>query len=389
MTPRLLDYCRDHRDWLLELIHTLVSIESPTDDKSAVDHCGAALAERLRELGAAVSSVPQTSAGDHLLARFGQGSRQVLVIGHFDTVWPFGQLARMPIRQEAGRLHGPGVLDMKAGIALGMLATRAVLALAPLADARITMLWTTDEETGSDTSRALIEAEARQSEAVLVLEPALAGGALKTARKGVGQYELTVHGVSAHAGVDPRKGVNAIRELALQILAVDAIRDLDRGISVNVGVVAGGTRSNVVPELASASVDVRAETLADADTVDRRMRALTAQMPGARLDVSGGFNRPPMERSAGVVRLFEAAHACAAEIGVVLEEGATGGGSDGNFTAALGVPTLDGLGAVGDGAHALHEHVEVDRLPTRAAIIAGLLYRLTRGVGLPGAHIAP
>jgi glutamate carboxypeptidase len=389
MTPRLLDYCRDHRDWLLELIHTLVSIESPTDDKSAVDHCGAALAERLRELGAAVSSVPQTSAGDHLLARFGQGSRQVLVIGHFDTVWPFGQLARMPIRQEAGRLHGPGVLDMKAGIALGMLATRAVLALAPLADARITMLWTTDEETGSDTSRALIEAEARQSEAVLVLEPALAGGALKTARKGVGQYELTVHGVSAHAGVDPRKGVNAIRELALQILAVDAIRDLDRGISVNVGVVAGGTRSNVVPELASASVDVRAETLADADTVDRRMRALTAQMPGARLDVSGGFNRPPMERSAGVVRLFEAAHACAAEIGVVLEEGATGGASDGNFTAALGVPTLDGLGAVGDGAHALHEHVEVDGLPTRAAIIAGLLYRLTRGVGLPGAHIAP
>jgi glutamate carboxypeptidase len=381
MTPRLLDYCRDHRDWLLELIHTLIRIESPTDDKAAVDRCGAVLAERLRDLGATVSVVPQSAAGNHLFARFGRGPRQVLVIGHFDTVWPIGQLGRMPIREEAGRLHGPGVLDMKAGISLGMLATRAVLALAPPADARVTMLWTTDEETGSDTSRALIEAEARESEAVLVLEPALAGGALKTARKGIGQYELTVHGVSAHAGVDPRKGVNAIRELALQVLAVDAIRDLDRGISVNVGVISGGTRSNVVPDLASAAVDVRAETLADADTIDRRMRALGAQMPGARLEVSGGFNRPPMERSAGVVRLFEMARACAAEIGVALEEGATGGGSDGNFTAALGVPTLDGLGAVGDGAHALHEHVELDALPTRAAIIASLLHRLTR----PGA----
>ena len=260
MTPRLFQYCRDRQDWLLDLIHALVTIESPTDNKGAVDRCGAVLADRLRSIGAAVTAVPQTAAGDHLLARFGTGGRQVLVIGHFDTVWPLGQLDRMPFREDAGRLHGPGVLDMKAGIALGMLATRALVDLAPSSDTRITMLWTTDEETGSDTSRALIEAEARQSEAVLVLEPALAGGALKTARKGVGQYELSVHGLSAHAGVDPRKGVNAIRELALQVLAVDAIRDLDRGISVNVGVISGGTRSNVVPDFATASVDVRAET---------------------------------------------------------------------------------------------------------------------------------
>ena len=378
MTPRLFQYCRDRQGWLLDLIHALVTIESPTDNKGAVDRCGAVLADRLRSIGAAVTAVPQTAAGDHLLARFGTGGRQVLVIGHFDTVWPLGQLDRMPFREDAGRLHGPGVLDMKAGIALGMLATRALVDLAPSSDTRITMLWTTDEETGSDTSRALIEAEARQSEAVLVLEPALAGGALKTARKGVGQYELSVHGLSAHAGVDPRKGVNAIRELALQVLAVDAIRDLDRGISVNVGVISGGTRSNVVPDFATASVDVRAETMADADGIDRAMRALAAQTAGARLEVDGGFNRPPMERSAGVVRLFETARACAAEIGITLQEGATGGGSDGNFTAALGVPTLDGLGAVGDGAHALHEHVEVAPLPARAAIIAGLLYRLTQ-----------
>lgn len=379
MTSRLLDYCTTHRDWLLDFITTLVRIESPTDDKAAVDACGAVLAARLRELGASVTAVPQTAAGDHLVARFGPARRQVLIIGHFDTVWPIGQLARMPIREEGGRLHGPGTLDMKAGIGLGVLATRALFALAPPTEVGVTMVWSTDEEVGSDTSRALIEEEARRSEAVLVLEPAMANGALKTARKGIADYELTAHGVSAHAGVDPRKGINAIRELALQILALDQLRDLDRGISINVGVVTGGTRTNVVPELATASVDVRASTLADADYIDGAMRALVAQTPGARLEVSGGFNRPPLERSPGVVRLFELARACGAEIGLDLQEGATGGGSDGNFTAALGVPTLDGLGATGDGAHALHEHVIVAELPIRAAVIAGLLSRLTRG----------
>jgi glutamate carboxypeptidase len=378
MTPRLLQFCRDQHDWLLDLIRTLVSIESPTDDKAAVDRCGAVLGERLIAMGSRVTRVPQQAAGDHLVARVGSGSRQVLILGHFDTVWPIGQLAKMPLREEQGRLHGPGTLDMKAGIGLGMLATKALFALAPPDGVTVTMVWSTDEETGSDTSRALIESEARQSEAVLVLEPAMGNGAVKTARKGIGQYDLTVHGVSAHAGVDPRKGVNAIRELALQILAMDAIRDLDRGISVNVGVVSGGSRSNVVPDFATAAVDVRSETMADAAEIDRAMRALTAQTPGARLEVTGGFNRPPMERSAGVARLYDIARGCAAEIGVTLLEGATGGGSDGNFTAALGIPTLDGLGATGDGAHALHEHVVVDELPVRAAILAGLLERLTR-----------
>jgi glutamate carboxypeptidase len=379
MTSRLLDYCRGQQDWLLDLIRTLVLIESPTDDKAAVDRCGAELARRLVEMGASVTTVPQATAGDHLVARVGGGTRQVLLVGHFDTVWPIGQIARMPLREEDGRLYGPGTLDMKAGLALGMLATRALFALSPPTDVRVTMVWSTDEEVGSETSRALIEAEARASDAVLVLEPAMANGAVKTARKGIGQYDLTVHGVSAHAGVDPRKGVNAIRELALQILAVDTIRDLDRGISVNVGVISGGSRSNVVPDFATAAVDVRTETMADAAVVDRSMRALVAQMPGARLEVTGGFNRPPMERTAGVVRLYDLARASAAEIGIDLLEGATGGGSDGNFTAALGIPTLDGLGATGDGAHALHEHVTVGELAERAAILAGLLQRLTQG----------
>ena len=339
------------------------------------------LAARLEQMGGAVQRVASTSAGDHLVARFGSGSRQVLLLGHFDTVWPMGTLARMPLVAKDGFLHGPGVLDMKAGLALGMLATRAVLEEGPLGDVGITMLWTTDEETGSHTSRALIETEAARSDAVLVLEPALAGGALKTSRKGCGQYELTVRGVSAHAGVDPRKGVNAIRELAHQVLAVDAIRDLDRGISVNVGVISGGSRPNVVPDFATATVDVRAQTMLDADSVDQAMRALRAVTPGAHLEVTGDFNRPPMERSEGVIRLFGVAKAVAADMGFELHEGGTGGGSDGNFTAAMGIPTLDGLGAIGDGAHALHEHVELASLPARAALIAGLLHRLTRAAG--------
>lgn len=381
MTQPLLAYCRAEQPWLRARIEQLVAIESPTDDKAAVDRCGAVLAAELAAMGAEVRAVPGETAGNHLVARVGKGRRQVLVLGHFDTVWPIGQLARMPLREADGRLYGPGVLDMKAGIALGMLATRALFAVAPPPDVAVTMLWSTDEETGSHTSRALIEEEARQSLAVLVLEPALAGGALKTARKGIAQYELTVRGVSAHAGVDPRKGVNAIRELALQILAMDEVRNLDCGISVNVGVIAGGTRSNVVPDLATAQVDVRAETLADAEALHRLMRGLTAHTAGATVEVSGGFNRPPMERSPGVVRLFEHARLVAADMGLDLREGATGGGSDGNFTAAIGVPTLDGLGAVGDGAHALHEHVELASLPERAALLAGLLARLTHDVG--------
>jgi glutamate carboxypeptidase len=378
MTTRFLEHCRTHEPWMLETIATLVGIESPTDDKAAVDRCGAVLTQQLQQMGGVVKPVLSAAAGDHLVARFGAGSRQVLLLGHFDTVWPVGQLARMPLVTAHGALHGPGVLDMKAGIVLGMMATRAVLDLAPLEDTSIVMLWTTDEETGSHTSRALIETEAASSDAVLVLEPALAGGALKTSRKGCGQYEVTVRGVSAHAGVDPGRGVNAIRELAHQVLAIDAVRDLERGISVNVGLVSGGSRPNVVPDFATATVDVRAPTMADADAVDAAMRRLTAVTPGAHLDVTGGFNRPPMERSAGVMRLFGLAQTVAGELGFALQEGGTGGGSDGNFTAALGVPTLDGLGAVGAGAHALHEHVELASLPVRAALIAGILHRLTR-----------
>lgn len=372
VTDALARHCADHRDWLLETIEALVTMESPSHDKEAVDRCGRALEARLQALGATVERLPQATAGDHLRATLGSGDDQVLLLGHFDTVWDVGQLARMPLERRDGRLHGPGVYDMKAGIAIGMLAMRAVAALGA-AHSRIVMLLTTDEEVGSTTSRALIEDEARRSRAVFVLEPSLPGGTLKTARKGCGEFELVVTGIPAHAGVDPTKGASAILELAHQTIALHALRDLDRGLSVNVGVVEGGSRPNVVAEHARARVDVRAPTLADAAEIEARIHALTPVVPGVRLAISGGFERPPMERTAGVAALFARARAIAAHLGYQLDEGSTGGGSDGNFTAAIGVPTLDGLGAIGDGAHARHEHVEIESLTSRAALVAGLI----------------
>ena len=375
MKPHL-DYCLAHHEWLLELIESLVAIESPSDDPAAVNRCGAELAARLESIGGKITRIESPTAGDHLRAAFGSGSRRILLLGHFDTVWPVGQLQQMPLRRDAGRLYGPGVFDMKAGIGLATLATRALLDRGLLADCQVVMLWTTDEEIGSTTSRGLIEAEAAKSDAVLVFEPSLPGGALKTSRKGVGHFEMIARGVSAHAGLDPGKGVSAIRELARQITAIDDLQDPASGVTLTVGIVSGGTRSNVVPAEARAIIDARAVTRADAERIERVMHALQPRIAGARVEVTGGFDRPPLERTAAVVNLFEQAKAVAAEIGIDLGEGSAGGGSDGNFTAALGVPTLDGIGAIGDGAHALHEHVEIDALIPRAATIAGLLQRL-------------
>jgi glutamate carboxypeptidase len=367
------DFCRDQQPWLLETIEALVNLESPTTDKAAVDRCGSALASRIEAIGGRVSRLPRVERGDHLLAEFGCGTSQILLLGHFDTVWPVGQLERMPLVRSNGRLHGPGVFDMKAGIAIGMLATRALLETSVSLRRRIVMLWTTDEEVGSATSRAAIEEEARRSDAVLVLEPSLPGGAVKTARKGCGEYELHVRGVAAHAGIDPSKGASAIHELARQIVLVQKLQDLDRGISVNVGTISGGTRTNVVAEEARAVVDVRAPTQADAARVDAAFRALKPVDERTAVSVTGGLDRPPLERTAQVARLYQQASEVGRELGQALGEGSTGGGSDGNFTAALGVATLDGLGAVGDGAHALHEHVEIESLPDRAALVAGLI----------------
>jgi glutamate carboxypeptidase len=383
---RLRDFCHAERAWLVETIEALVRLESPSHDKAAVDRCGAEIARRLEAIGGRVTRVPQHERGDHLRATFDGPAKdgQILLLGHFDTVWPVGQLERMPVEQRDGRLYGPGVFDMKTGIALGMLATRAVVSqqssvASPeprAASPRIVMLWTTDEEIGSESSRELIEAEARRSAAVLVLEPSLPGGALKTARKGCGSYEVIVRGIAAHAGIEPEKGASAVAELAQQVLRINAAQDLARGVSINVTQVSGGRASNVIPDEARALVDVRATDAAGAELVARAFRALVPVDSRTTLEVHGGLDRPPLERNAGVAALFERARALAGDLGQELTEGATGGGSDGNFTAALGVPTLDGIGAIGDGAHALHEHVVLDALPDRAALIAALIQSL-------------
>jgi glutamate carboxypeptidase len=375
---QLLAFCESNREYLVRTIERLVELESPTLDKAAADRCGEAIARLLADLGGAVTAVASPGCGSHLRARFGDGGPRLLLLGHYDTVWPVGQLQRMPLVRQDGRLHGPGTFDMKGGIAIGLLALRALAAVEPLSLAPVTCLLTSDEETGSKTSRHLIEDEARGCAAVLVLEPALPGGAVKTSRKGCGEFEIRVYGVAAHAGIEPEKGANAILELAGQVLEVERLQDPSAGTTLTVTLASGGTRPNVVPDEARATVDARAASAAEAARVSAAVRALAARRPGARVEVTGGFDRPPLERTPAVARLFQIARDVAGEMGDTLTEGATGGGSDGNFTAALGVPTLDGLGAIGDGAHAAHEHVVLDALPRRAALVAALIRRLQR-----------
>ena len=371
----LVEYFQAQQSVLRADVERLVRLESPSTDKAAVDRCGAAVAQMLREAGGTVSLLPRTERGDHVRAEFPGGPGRVLVLGHFDTVWEVGRIRSMPLREEDGRLYGPGVYDMKASIAVAAHAMRTLRERSASVP-RVVMLFTTDEEIGSGTSRVAIEDAARDSDGVLVLEPSLPGGAAKTQRKGCGEFTITARGVSAHAGIDPRKGASAIHELAHQIRSLEALQDPERGISVNVGVISGGTRGNVIAERATAVVDVRVPTMSDAARVETAIRALAAINPAVTIEVHGGVERPPLERSAGVARLYEQARQVAASLGHDLEEGGTGGGSDGNFTAALGVPTLDGLGPRGDGAHALHEHVVLADLAWRAAFLAALLCRL-------------
>jgi glutamate carboxypeptidase len=356
----LLSYCERDLPWLLETIEALVGLESPSGDAAAINRCVAELESRLGGLGGRVTRLPGGPAGDHLRAEFGSGTRRVLLLGHVDTVWPIGTLARRPFRAEAGRLHGPGVLDMKAGLALAALAVKALAQGPGVLPGIIVLLVTADEETGGAVSREIIEAEARASDAVLVLEPSLPGGALKTSRKGCGEFVLRVSGRAAHAGVEPERGASAISELARQIPRIEALRDAAAGTAVNVGVIRGGSRPNVVAADAEAVIDVRVASPAEAARTTAALLALKPVDPGTQVAVA----------------LFAIARAVAADLGRTLGEGGTGGASDGNLTAALGVPTLDGLGAVGGGAHADDEHVTIADLPWRAALVAGLLRRI-------------
>ncbi len=363
---------------LLDLARKLVRMESPSDAKTAVDGCMALAAARAKALGGRVKLHRQHRYGDVVEARFGPrkraagtGTKPILLLGHLDTVWPLGTLESMPCRLGDGRLWGPGSFDMKAGVAMALTALE-ILAEANLLRREIVFLLNGDEEIGSRASRPVIERIARECAAAYVLEPAR-GLAYKTARKGIGDWKIAVTGVAAHAGADFEKGANAIRELARAIETVSAWTDFKRGLTVSAGKIGGGTKSNVIPAEAWAEVDVRILRAADGPRIERKFAALKAANARCTLTVTGGINRPPMERSRGTVQLYRKARELARELGFVLDEAATGGGSDGNFTAALGIPTLDGMGAVGEGAHALHESVIVEHLAPRTALLAGML----------------
>ncbi len=362
---------------LLDLTRKLVAAESPSEAKSAVDACVALAAAHLKQIGGRVKLHRQQGHGNILEAHFGPRSarsrsqEKILLLGHLDTVWPVGTLRSIPCRLRNGRLWGPGTLDMKAGVAMAATAIE-LLAEADLLRREIIILLNGDEEIGSPVSRPITEALARECAAVYVLEPAQ-GLAYKTARKGIGDWHIQVKGVAAHAGVDFEKGANALLELARVIETVSGWTDLKRGLTVSVGVAAGGTKSNMVPAHAQADIDVRIRRLADAERIARRFAALRPVDPRCTLTVTGQINRPPMERSRGGVRLFRKAQTLALELGFELQEASTGGGSDGNFTAALGIPTLDGMGAVGEGAHARHESVFIEHLAPRTALLAGML----------------
>ena len=359
------------------LIRRFVECESPSDDAAAVTRFAELVADTV---------APYAKVRTHAGGRFGKiltaelrlpgrkKSGQVLALGHSDTVWPMGTLRTMPFRQADGRLWGPGVLDMKAGIVFLLFAAQGLRELDIPAPSKLLLQLNPDEEVGSEASRALTEKNASRSKAVLVMEPGTGlTGKLKTARKGVGDFTVTVKGRASHSGVDFAAGASAVVELARQIGRIATFTQVSRGITVNPGVISGGTRTNVVAAEAHAEVDIRVLKLKDAPMLEKRFRSLKPFDKRCTIAVSGGLNRPPMERSAGIVKLFKLARKLGGEVGVTLEESLTGGGSDGNFTAALGIPTLDGLGAVGEGAHAANESILVDRMADRTALLAKLL----------------
>jgi glutamate carboxypeptidase len=372
----LLDILERRRDEMIDIIRALVQHESPSHDKKAVDEAGESAARLFELLGGRVTYHKRVTAGDVVQIDF-NGARKVprvLLLGHHDTVYPRGALDRMPWRTQKGRLYGPGVFDMKAGIAMMMFAVSSLRELHGALPRPVTVLLSSDEEIGSHASRMTVEAVARQSAAVLVLEPSHGPtGACKTARSGVGEYRIEVSGVAAHAGLDFDKGHSAILELAAQLLRVAKFTDRKKGITVNPGVLQGGTRSNVIAESAHAIVDARVTKTVDAKTLDKRFQSLKAIDKKCKLEISGGINRPPLEKTAKNTALYATAKKLAAELGYKLDEASVGGGSDGNFTSALGVPTLDGLGAVGEGAHSPNESVLVAELGRRTALVARLI----------------
>ena len=383
---------------LIARLKELVQQESPSEDPAAVNAAMAIVEKYARTIGGRPNYHRQKEYGDVLELRFGPRKfvpyradrrsipKPILLLGHLDTVWPIGTLAKMPWKKSAEKISGPGTLDMKAGVIMALTAIEALKALK--INRSIILLLNSEEEIGSPISRPITQRLARKSAAVLVLEPAQ-GLALKTARKGVGNYLVEVTGVAAHSGVDFEAGHSANLEISRLIQTISSFTDLSRGLTLNCGVISGGSRSNVVASHAQVEVDVRIARATDARHVESLFRTLKPTDPYCKIKITGGINRPPMERKPRIIRLFKQAQKLAAELGFPLEEAATGGGSDGNFTAAIGVPTLDGLGAIGAGAHAPHEHILTQHLIPRTALLAALLATInqtpTRGPSKPRA----
>ncbi|MGQ9600946.1 MAG: M20 family metallopeptidase [Anaerolineae bacterium] len=380
---RVLDYLLDHQQAMVQMVEQLVKLESPSTDRTAVNALVGFLANAFAALGADVERLPQVAFGDHLRVIWGHGDRQVLLLGHMDTVWPVGEVAHRPFQVGEDRDiglqkgTGPGAFDMKGGLVVGLYAVTALRDLGLMPAHRLVFLFNSDEEVGSPTSRPLIEEEAVRSDAVLVLEPS-SENVLFLWRKGVGRFELEIQGVASHAGAAHERGVSAVEELAHQILRLEAMTDYGRGTTVNVGVVRGGSKSNVRPASAWAEIDLRVTTRDEGERMIQTILGLKPVNPRASLIISGGLNRPPWEISPQGKALFERARRVGARLGMELWAGGTGGGSDGNFTAALGIPTLDGLGVVGGDAHALTEWIDPSSLPRRAALLAELILDLGR-----------
>lgn len=369
------DYLAQHATEILEDLKCLVRAESPSADKAAVDACGRVLSDIVQaRLGVATHIVDNPKFADHRCFSVGNGAQRTAILGHFDTVWDIG---RLTLRETDGKLYGPGVLDMKGGIIQAIWAVKALVETQQLGDRQIRFILTGDEELSSPSSREFIETEAAQCTQVLVVEPAVDHSwTLKTERKGIGRYDIQIKGRAAHAGNSPEKGVNAVQEMARQIIAIHALNAPELGTTLNVGIAAGGKRANVVADRAQLGIDLRVTSTAEAERLDTTLKGLTPYLDGAELEITGGLVRPPMEHTPKSRALFAKAQAAALALGYAVQQTSVGGGSDGNFTAAIGIPTLDGLGATGAGPHAEHEHVIIEDLPKRAALLAELIKRL-------------
>jgi len=369
-----LGFLAEHQEAMTGMLRAFVKYETPSRDKAAVDRFTAYLADLFGQLGGEVTTFERPSAGNIVRSSFGNGSEQVLVLCHVDTVWPIGELERRPFRIEDGKAFGPGVYDMKGGIVQAIFALQAIMAAKRKMPRKVVFLCTTDEEIGSAASRELIEEEAKKSAYVLVPEPTSgAQGAVKLTRNGWGMFDVNVTGRSAHAGIDHAKGINAVEEMAHQILKLQAMTDYGTGTTISVGEVRGGMGYNVVPDKATLKVDLRASTQSELLSAQAKILGLAPLLKGTTVSVTGDLNRPPLEATPGNCALYQKAKKIAAELGYDLPGVHVGSVSDGNFTSALGVPTLDGIGVVGDGAHALHEHVVLAAMAPRAALIASLL----------------